>query len=69
MKMPAETGILLFGRHIILPAAGYHRNLKKESSTVVFMPCRVALGGGLYGNWACATKINPKKCSSCSVVM
>jgi hypothetical protein len=30
MKMPAETGILLFERPIILPAAGYHRNFKKR---------------------------------------
>jgi hypothetical protein len=36
MKTPAEMGILLFERPIILPAAGYHRNLKKKNSTVVF---------------------------------
>jgi hypothetical protein len=57
MKMPAEMGILLFERPIILPAAGYHRNLKKKSSTVVFMPCRGALGGGLYGTWGCAVNL------------
>lgn len=36
MKMPAEMGILLFERPIIILPAGYHRNLKKKNSTVVF---------------------------------
>jgi hypothetical protein len=36
MKMRAEMGILLLERPIILPAAGYYRNLKKKNSTVVF---------------------------------
>jgi hypothetical protein len=53
MKMPAETGISLFERPIIL-LAGYHRNLKKRTAQWFLCHVEEPLGVGLYGNWACA---------------
>jgi hypothetical protein len=50
----------LKGLSFYLLLGGITGILKKRTAQWSFMPCRGALGGGLYGNWACAFTLQKK---------